>query len=119
MVGIGSQIGSTIAPLIIIPIAAAYGWRITFCECCNRVGVDYRFAIFGSRIFLRKCAVFCQERNYIRKTAGIRNGHQLVTMKRFLRTALWLVMCMYFCLQWSDYFLLHGCPFTCRKEGIF
>jgi len=29
-VGIGSQIGAAIAPLIIIPIAAAYGWRIPF-----------------------------------------------------------------------------------------
>ncbi len=29
-VGIGSQIGSAIAPLIIIPIAVAYGWRTTF-----------------------------------------------------------------------------------------
>ncbi len=29
-VGIGSQIGSAIAPLIIIPIAAAYGWRMPF-----------------------------------------------------------------------------------------
>jgi ACS family glucarate transporter-like MFS transporter len=29
-VGIGSQIGSAIAPLIIIPIAVSYGWRTTF-----------------------------------------------------------------------------------------
>src|SRR6185369_16766406 len=29
-VGIGSQIGSAIAPLIIIPIAMAYGWRMPF-----------------------------------------------------------------------------------------
>ncbi len=29
-VDIGSQIGSAIAPLIIIPIAIAYGWRTTF-----------------------------------------------------------------------------------------
>src|SRR3954451_15548619 len=29
-VGIGSQIGSAIAPLIIIPIAVSYGWRASF-----------------------------------------------------------------------------------------
>ena len=29
-VGIGSQIGSAIAPLIIVPIAIAYGWRAPF-----------------------------------------------------------------------------------------
>src|SRR6185436_1471562 len=29
-VGIGSQIGSAIAPLIIIPLAVAYGWRMPF-----------------------------------------------------------------------------------------
>jgi MFS family permease len=29
-VGIGSQIGSAIAPLIIIPIAVSYGWRTSF-----------------------------------------------------------------------------------------
>ena len=29
-VGIGSQIGAAIAPLIIVPIAAVYGWRTPF-----------------------------------------------------------------------------------------
>src|SRR5215216_3486193 len=29
-VGIGSQIGSAIAPLIIVPLAVAYGWRVPF-----------------------------------------------------------------------------------------
>src|SRR6476619_1522795 len=29
-VGIGQQIGSAIAPLIIIPLAVAYGWRVPF-----------------------------------------------------------------------------------------
>src|ERR1041384_7031166 len=29
-VGIGSQIGSAIAPLIIVPLAVAYGWRMPF-----------------------------------------------------------------------------------------
>src|SRR4051812_24021701 len=29
-VGIGSQIGAAIAPLLIVPIAAAYGWRVPF-----------------------------------------------------------------------------------------
>jgi hypothetical protein len=29
-VGIGSQIGAAIAPLIIVPIAVAYGWRMPF-----------------------------------------------------------------------------------------
>jgi len=29
-VGIGSQIGSAIAPLIIVPLAIAYGWRFPF-----------------------------------------------------------------------------------------
>src|SRR3954470_12673464 len=29
-VGIGSQIGSAIAPLIIVPIAVSYGWRASF-----------------------------------------------------------------------------------------
>ena len=29
-VGIGSQIGSAIAPLIIIPLAVSYGWRMPF-----------------------------------------------------------------------------------------
>ena len=29
-VGIGSQLGASIAPLIIVPIAAVYGWRMPF-----------------------------------------------------------------------------------------
>ena len=29
-IGIGSQIGSAVAPLIIVPIAAVYGWRMPF-----------------------------------------------------------------------------------------
>ena len=59
------------------------------------------------------------ERNYIEANCRHRSGHQLVTMKAiFKNRTVWFVMCMYFCLQWSNYFLLHGCPFTCRKEGI-
>jgi MFS family permease len=42
-VGIGSQIGSAIAPLIIIPIAVAFGWRVSF-YALALIGVFWVFA---------------------------------------------------------------------------
>ena len=39
-VGVGQQVGSAIAPLIIIPLAVGLGLaHAIFCKCCDRCGV--------------------------------------------------------------------------------
>ena len=57
-VGIGSQIGSAIAPLIIIPLAVSYGWRMPFYVNAF-LGVIWVFAVFfGFGISLQKCIIY-------------------------------------------------------------
>ena len=53
-VGIGSQIGAALAPLIIVPIAVAYGWRMPFWSLGLLACFGWVFARYGFAIFLRR-----------------------------------------------------------------
>lgn len=120
-VGIGSQIGSAIAPLIIIPIAASYGWRMPFFVNAALglvwILVCYVwFKDFPSQ--MRNISV--QEKDYIEANCRHRTGHQLVTLKTiFKNRTVWLVMCMYFCLQWSNYFFVAWMPVYLQEGRHF
>jgi MFS family permease len=106
-VGIGSQVGSAIAPLTIIPIAAAWGCRMSF----------YVNAVIGI-VWVMVCYTWfkdfpaqmrnisSEEKKYIEANSRHRSGHRLVTLKTiFKNRTVWAVMVMYFCFQWSNYFL--------------
>jgi len=111
-VGIGSQIGSAIAPLIILPIAAAYGWRMSF----------YVNAVIGLAWVLM-CYVWF--RNFPSEMKNITAGelqliesnrrfnisHHLIAPKFILKNRnLWALMLMYFCCQWANYFFVAWMP---------
>lgn len=64
-VGIGSQIGSAIAPLIIIPLAVSYGWRMPFYVNALIGVIGYCAVFFGSGIFLPKCETYLQKNDSI------------------------------------------------------
>ncbi|CAN5602425.1 MFS transporter [soil metagenome] len=120
-VGIGSQIGSAIAPLIIIPIAASYGWRMPF----------YVNAVIGLVWIL--CCYFwfkdfpAQMRNitkaeqeYIEANRRHSTEHRMVSLKIiFKNRTLWAVMCMYFCFQWSNYFFVAWMPVYLQEGRHF
>lgn len=111
-VGIGSQIGSAIAPLIIIPIAVAYGWRTTF----------YVNAIIGVA-WVAVCYVWFknfpsqmknipqQEVAYIESNRRYSSSHNVMPWRTILKHRnLWALMLMYFCCQWANYFFVAWMP---------
>ena len=111
-VGIGSQIGSAIAPLLIIPIAIAYGWRASF--YVNAVigvvwvVVCYRwFQNFPSQMK----NIPLQEVEYIEKNRRFSSSQHLIPWKLILTNRnLWALMLMYFCCQWANYFFVAWMP---------
>lgn len=111
-VGIGSQIGSAIAPLIIIPIAIAYGWRASFY-------VNAFIGVIWVLIFYRWFRNFPSEMknissgevSYIENNRRFSNGHQQISWKIILKNRnLWALMLMYFCCQWANYFFVAWMP---------
>lgn len=111
-VGIGSQIGSAIAPLIIIPIAAAYGWRMPF-FVIGAIGLVWAWICFGCfRDFPSQMkSISAAERQMIESSCRHDNQQQLVHWKLIFRNStLWPLMGMYFCIQWANYFFIAWMP---------
>ncbi len=111
-VGIGSQIGSAIAPLLIIPIAVSYGWRMPF----------YVNAVIGF-VWVLICYVWFRnfpsemknmtpyELQVIETNRRFSTNHHLISSKTILRNRnLWALMLMYFCCQWANYFFVAWMP---------
>jgi ACS family glucarate transporter-like MFS transporter len=120
-VGTGQQIGSAIAPLIIIPLAAAYGWRMPF----------FVNAALGV-IWVVICYVWfkdfpSQMKNISEKEKHkIENGshyskqqHHAPLKVIFRNRTLWSLMIMYFCFQWANYFFVAWMPVYLQEERHF
>lgn len=111
-VGIGSQIGSAIAPLIIIPIAIAYGWRTTF--YVNAL-IGFVWVIICYRWFRNFPAqmknIQPQEVAYIESNRRFNTSQHTIPWKIILANRnLWALMLMYFCCQWANYFFVAWMP---------
>lgn len=111
-VGIGSQIGSAIAPLIIIPIAVSYGWRASF-YVNAAIGIVWTlvcyvwFRNFPSQ--MKK--ITPQEVQYIESNRRFSSNHHHIPWKIILKNRnLWALMLMYFCCQWANYFFVAWMP---------
>jgi sugar phosphate permease len=111
-VGIGSQIGSAIAPLLIVPLAVSYGWRMPF----------YVNAAIGV-VWVAICYVWFRdtpgqmkkmppaERSYTEKASRYSPAQHSISWKIILKNRnLWALMLMYFCCQWANYFFVAWMP---------
>ena len=111
-VGIGSQLGAAIAPLIIVPIAAAYGWRIPFLVIGTLgmiwVWICYNwFHDFPAQMKLMPAP----EIKMIEASCRHNDHQQLLPWKLiFSNSTLWPLMAMYFCCQWANYFFIAWMP---------
>lgn len=111
-VGIGSQIGSAIAPLIIIPIQAIYGWRMPFFV----IGAFGLFWVWIFRSWFRDFPsqmknISDAEKQLITSSCRHDDRQQLVHWKLIFRNrTLWPLMGMYFCIQWANYFFIAWMP---------
>jgi len=111
-VGIGSQIGAALAPLIIVPLAVAYGWRVPFFVVgvigVLWVSICYKwFQDFPSQMKGMPDA----EKELIKSQCRHKQEQHLVPWKLIFRNStLWPLMLMYFCCQWANYFFIAWMP---------
>lgn len=111
-VGIGSQIGSAIAPLIIIPIAVSYGWRASF-YVNAAIGIVWVFIcyVWFQNFPSQMKKITPQEVQYIESNRRFRSNDHLIPWKAILKNRnLWALMLMYFCCQWANYFFVAWMP---------
>ena len=111
-VGIGSQIGAALAPLFIVPIAVAYGWRMPF-FVVGAVGLLWASVCY--RWFHDFPAQFKgmsgPEKELIKSQCRHRQKQHLVPWKLIVRNGtLWPLLLMYFCCQWANYFFIAWMP---------
>lgn len=120
-VGIGSQIGSAIAPLIIVPIASSYGWRSPF-FLIGFIGVVWVWLYMSwFRDFpgqMRKMPA--EEKDMIKNSCRHKEVQHLVPWKLIFRNkTLWPLMLMYFCCQWANYFFVAWMPIYLQEGRGF
>ena len=113
MGGIGSQIGSAIAPLIIVPIAASL-WMADafFCDRFHRfgLGMDLLWMVPGFS-FANEKRYRIAEKQMIESSCRHDKRQELVSWKLIFRNStLWPLMGMYFCIQWANYFFVAWMP---------
>jgi sugar phosphate permease len=119
--GIGTQIGSAIAPLIIIPLAVAYGWRVPF-YVNGAIGLVWVVICYKwFRNFPSEMKNISEkEKNYIESNSPHNRRHALIPLKViFKNRSLWALMGMYFCSQWANYFFIAWSPIYLQEKLHF
>jgi len=120
-VGMGSQIGSALAPLIIIPLAAAYGWRMPFFVNAAIGVVWVLIWMKYFRNFPREVkSISSEERELIESNSRYHVQHRSISWKIILRNGnLLSLMLMYFCCQWANYFFVAWMPVYLQEGRHF
>ena len=119
--GIGTQIGAAIAPLIIIPIASAYGWRAPF-FVNGVIGLAWvllcytwfkNFPSEMKHISPKETVLIESHRRY--------HPHQSLLPWKviFKNRTIWALMGMYFCYQWANYFFIAWMPVFLQEKLHF
>jgi len=120
-VGIGSQIGSAIAPLIIVPIAIAYGWRMPF--FVNAViGVVWVLVCWRwFKNFPREMKNISEKETQLIESNCRHSPQQHTIPWKFIlkNRTVWALMLMYFCCQWSNYFFVAWMPVYLQEGRHF
>ncbi len=120
-VGIGSQIGSAIAPLIIIPVAVSYGWHMPF-YVNALIGIIWVLCCFfwfrDSPSQMRNISQ--EEVQYIENNCRFSvEQHRIPFKVIFKNRTLWALMFMYFCCQWANYFFVAWMPVYLQEGRHF
>ncbi len=120
-VGIGQQIGSAIAPLIIVPLAVAYGWRMPF-FVNGAIGVVWALICFTwfKNYPSEMKNISKKEKQKIESNCRHNKHQDLIPFKFiFKNRTLWALMLMYFCFQWSNYFFVAWMPVYLQEGRHF
>lgn len=120
-VGIGSQIGSAIAPLLIVPLAVAYGWRMPF-YVNAAIGIVWVLICY---VWFRDTPremknISSAELSYIENNSRYSSAQHSISWKTILQNRnLWFLMLMYFCCQWANYFFVAWMPVYLQEGRNF
>jgi MFS transporter, ACS family, glucarate transporter len=120
-VGIGQQIGSAIAPLIIIPLAVAYGWRMPF-YVNAAIGVVWVLVCYAWFKDFPSQVKNISESEKQKIESGCRHRkqqHSIPVKFIFRNRTLWALMLMYFCFQWANYFFIAWMPVYLQEGRHF
>jgi len=116
--GMGGPSGAALAPLIVVPIAAAYGWRMPFYVngMLGLIWVLVCWLWFRNHPGEMK-GISKEERELIEKNRNYVKHNQPFAWKlMFANPMLWALFLSYFTIQWANYFLSAWLP-TYLQEG--
>ncbi len=110
--GMGASTGGALAPMIVVPIASAFGWRAPF----------FVNAILGL-IWVLVCWLWYrnepremkritkEEKELIENNRNYVKHNQMFPWKKIFRNPmLWALFFSYFCIQWANYFFTAWMP---------
>ena len=109
---VGANTGAAIAPLIVIPIAVAFGWRATFFVngLIGLLWVLVCFLWFRNHPSETK-GITDEERDFIEKNRRFLNHKQSFPWKTaFKSRSLRALVAAFFCSQWGLYFFIAWMP---------
>jgi MFS transporter, ACS family, glucarate transporter len=110
--GMGAPTGFALAPLIVIPVAAAWGWRAPFFVngILGLVWVLICWLWFRNEPGEMK-RISMEEKELIEKNRNYVNHDQPFPWKEIFRSPmLWALFFSYFCIQWANYFIIAWMP---------
>jgi MFS transporter, ACS family, glucarate transporter len=108
----GSHSGAALAPLIVVPIAAAFGWRAPFFvnAALGLVWVLFCYVWFRNQPSEMK-NISQQEKEFIEANRRFVSHNVPFPWKQaFTKTLLWLLVLSYLCGQWANYFFVAWMP---------
>ncbi|HEY2721850.1 MAG TPA: MFS transporter [Chitinophagaceae bacterium] len=117
-VGTGQQIGSAIAPLIIIPLARSYGWSMPF-FVNGLIGIVWVVICFSWFKNFPGEMKHISEKEKQKIESGSRydkRQHIVSFACVFKNRTVRSLMFMYFCFQWANYFFVGWMPVYLQEQ---
>jgi MFS transporter, ACS family, glucarate transporter len=110
--GMGAPTGAALAPLIVVPIAALYGWRAPFFVNAFLGLIWVLICWLWFRNYPREMkGISTEEKELIENNSSYVKHGQIFPWKGILRNPmLWALFLSYFCIQWANYFFVAWMP---------
>jgi MFS family permease len=118
---VGQIAGAAIAPLIVVPLAMAFGWRATFFVngCIGLLWVAVCVVWFRNNPSEMK-GISEEEKNFIEKNRCVTNHSQTISFGKIIRSrSLIALVLSFFCSQWGMYFFIAWMPLYLQQGRFF
>jgi len=118
---IGTGAGNVLAPLIVIPLASAFGWRIPF-FVISVTGIIWVWVCYSwfKNSPSEMHGISKEERDYIDKNHRQKiKKHRLEWKVVFKNRSFWALNLMFYCCQWATYFFFGWMPIYLQEGRHF